>query len=123
MAKKELEKLALKNKQDKYEIGNRIRDRRIALGLSQDELANRLGIGSRDIISRYENGTREMKISAFCQYVEALESNPVDLLPARLTGKASDTYTELMETIAGLPDNDLEILLSMAKIMKSALVR
>ena len=45
----------LKYRQKKYERGARIADRRKALGLSQDELAHRIGIG-RQSLSAIENG-------------------------------------------------------------------
>ena len=82
--------LSLKNDNDKYEIGGKIRERRTALGLSQDELADMVGTDGNSI-SRHENGTREMKISQFCQ---------------------------LVDTAAGLSEGDLEILLLMARRMK-----
>ena len=54
--------LSLKNEHDKYEIGEKIREKRTALGLSQDELADLIGSDGNSI-SRHENGSREMKIS------------------------------------------------------------
>lgn len=101
-----------------YQIGQNIRARRKALGLSQDDLADRLGT-DRNAISRHENGSREMGIIAFCDYSEALMANPSDLLPERVRPKLEGTYAELMETAAGLPDGDLAILLAMAKRMKN----
>lgn len=101
-----------------YEIGQNIRARRKALGLSQDDLADRLGT-DRNAISRHENGSREMGIIAFCDYTEALMANPSDLLPERVRPKLEGTYAELMETAAGLSEGDLAILLSMAKRLKN----
>ena len=65
--------LSLKNDNDKYEIGGKIRERRTALGLSQDELADMVGTDGNSI-SRHENGTREMKISRRAVIVYSLLS-------------------------------------------------
>lgn len=107
----------LKNKNDKYEIGNKIRERRTALGLSQDEVADMMGTDGNSI-SRHENGTREMKVSQFCQYASALSVNPAELLPERLVKKPEGKYAKLMAAAQGLSDKDLEILLMMAERMK-----
>lgn len=110
--------LSLKNDNDKYEIGNKIRERRTALGFSQDELADMVGTDGNSV-SRHENGTREMKISVFCQYADALSASPADLMPERLSKKSEGKYAELIDTAEGLSDSDLEILLIMAKRMKA----
>ena len=109
--------LSLKNDNDKYEIGNKIRERRTALGLSQDELADLVGTDGNSV-SRHENGTREMKISVFCQYADALCDDPADLLPDRLTKKPKGTYEKLMETASGLSEEDLKVLLVLAERLK-----
>lgn len=110
----------MSNEKDKemYEIGQKIRERRIALNLSQDDLARRMDI-DRNIISRHENGSREMRISSFCDYAEALSVSPSELLPDRVRRKPVGEFADLMETAAGLSDSDLELLLAMAKRMKN----
>lgn len=110
-------KLSLKNDNDKFEIGNKIRDRRVALSLSQDDLADRMGTDGNSV-SRHENGSREMKVSVFCQYAEALSANPSDLLPDRLSKKPKGAYTKLMEVASTLPERDLNLLIQMAERMK-----
>lgn len=110
-------KLSLKNDNDKYEIGNKIRERRVALGLSQDNVADLMGT-DKNTVSRHENGTREMGISVFCQYVDALEDNPANLLPNRLSKKADGNYEKLMDLASGLSESDLQILIQMAERMK-----
>ena len=110
--------LSLKNEHDKYEIGEKIREKRTALGLSQDELADMVGTDGNSV-SRHENGSREMKISQFCQYAEALSASAAELLPERLSKKPEGKYAELVSTAADLSEGDLEILLLMAKRMKA----
>lgn len=109
--------LSLKNENDKYEIGEKIRNRRTALGLSQDDLADITGIAKKTI-SRHENGDKEMGILTFCQYAQALDADPAILLPKRVTKKPSRNYEKLMEMAAELSEEDLALLLSMAVRMK-----
>lgn len=109
--------LVLKNENDKLEIGEKIRDRRTALGLSQHDLADKLSTDD-NTVSRYENGTREMKVSVFCQYADALCDDPADLLPERLKKKPKGTYAKLMETASGLSEEDLKVLLVLTERLK-----
>ncbi len=109
--------LSLKNDNDIYEIGNKIRDRREALGLSQDELADRIGT-DKNSVSRHENGTREMKIAVFCQYADALSTDPDSLLPERLLKKPERNYEKLLDVASGLSEEDLGLLIQMAVRMK-----
>ena len=108
--------LSLKNENDKYEIGEKIRNRRTALGLSQDDLADITGTAKKTI-SRHDNGDKEMGILTFCQYSQALGADPVELLPERVIKKPSHNFEKLMEVAAGLTEEDLELLLSMATRM------
>lgn len=68
-------------------IGSRIRSRRKALGLKQEELAQAVGVGQSSI-AQYEGGTREINASDLEKYSEALrvpisyffgDFNPYDL--------------------------------------------
>ena len=72
----------LRNENDAYEIGQKIRARREELGLSQDDLADRTGT-SRVAVSRHENGVNEMSICTLCQYADALETTIQQLSPDR----------------------------------------
>ncbi len=60
-------------------IGENIRKRREALGMSQTELASELET-SRSAICRYENGTREMGVTKLLAFAELLNCKPADLL-------------------------------------------
>ena len=114
-----MQRLVEREERDKYEIGDKIRNRREELKLSQDQLADIVGT-SRKAVSRYETGDREMGITFFTQYADALEINPAKLLPDRFQNKETPTgkQTELLEVTAGLCDSDLEILIAMAARMK-----
>ena len=61
-------------------IGNRIKERRIELGLSADDLADRIG-KSRATVYRYENGDIEnMPTTVLEPLAKALETTPADLM-------------------------------------------
>jgi transcriptional regulator with XRE-family HTH domain len=53
-------------------VGARIAARRAALGLTQGDLADRLGLASPETISRYERGEREPRVSTLSRIAEAL---------------------------------------------------
>lgn len=67
------------------QVGRRIAQRRRELGLTQQELADRLRIAAAETISRYERGEREPRISTVARIAEALEMS-------------------LLEFLAGMPD-------------------
>ena len=58
------------------EVGKRIRDRRIKLNLSQDELAKKLGYKDRSSITRIENGERDLPQSKVVAIANALSTTP-----------------------------------------------
>lgn len=57
-------------------IGNRIRNRREELGLSQDELGKRLGYKSRSSINKIELDQRNLTQSKIKAIADALETTP-----------------------------------------------
>lgn len=110
-----------KCEQDKFDIGAKLRREREASGLSQDQLADVLG-STRSAVSRYENGEREMGIVTFTQYADALSIDPAKLLPSRFQYSTNNKgkLDELADLTSGLTDDDLEILIMMAKRMKQS---
>ena len=76
-----MQMLVEKDERGMEAVGENIRRRRQELGLSQDDLADRLG-SKRTVVSQYENAKHEMSICTFLQYAAALESPPAALLPA-----------------------------------------
>ena len=61
------------------EMGKRIRQRRMELGLSQGDLARRMGFQERSIIAKYENG-RKVPVQNLPELAAALETTPAYLL-------------------------------------------
>lgn len=60
--------------------GERIKQRRIELGLTQLELAQRLGNKSRASVCTVENDKEDLTTSRIRQYAEALECSPAYLM-------------------------------------------
>ena len=62
------------------EIGERIRQMRIGLGLSQDELAKLVGYKSRSSINKIEIGERDITQSTIVAFAKALHTTPSKLM-------------------------------------------
>ena len=64
----------------KMTIGQRIRKRRLELGLSQEELAWRLGNKSRASVCTVEKDKEDLTTTRISQYAEALETTPAYIM-------------------------------------------
>ena len=60
-------------------VGDRIKQRRIELNLSQEELAIKLGYSSRNAIYRYEKSDN-IKLSTVEKFADALNTSPACLM-------------------------------------------
>lgn len=76
------------------EIFERIKQRRIALGMTQDDLAAKLGYKSRSTIARIESGDNDITRSKIVAFAKALEVEPGYLLG---TTSAKDTPQALID--------------------------
>lgn len=61
-------------------VGRNIRQRRLELGLTQDELAKKLGLRNRVSISTVENGKEDLTTVRVRQFAKALNCSPADLM-------------------------------------------
>ena len=57
-------------------IGNRIKSRRVELGMSQEELATKLGYKHKSSINKIETGVHNLTQSKIAQIAEALNTTP-----------------------------------------------
>lgn len=57
-------------------IGNRILERRLELGMSQDELAHLVGYKDRSSIAKIESGERDIRQKKVVAFAEALRTTP-----------------------------------------------
>lgn len=72
------------------EIGKRIKSRRELLGLTQEDLARKLGYKSKTTIAKIENGTNDIVQSKVKEFAEALETTPAYLMGWKDTSVADE---------------------------------
>lgn len=63
-----------------YGIGSRIKSRRQELGMTQQELATKLGYKSRSTINKVEEGVNDLTQTAVVKYAKALNTTPAYLM-------------------------------------------
>lgn len=85
-------------------IVSRIRDRRKELGMSQEELAEKL-YTSKQMISAYENDKTEIKVSVLRELVAALDTSTSYLVDGIIEVSHTPQVGELIEAFSRL-DND-----------------
>lgn len=97
------------------EMGQRILARRRALKLTQEELADKLGV-STQMISNLELGKKAIRPENLVKLCEVLDLS-ADFI---LTGDAANnTMDALSEKLAGLSPEELQILLNLVGYMQS----
>ena len=64
----------------KFLLGNRIREIREGKGLTQENLASKMGYKDKQVVNRYENEGANPTTYNLIQISEALETNISDLL-------------------------------------------
>lgn len=74
-------------------IGDKIKKRREELGLTQDELARRLGYTSRSTINKVELGKNDVTQSKIAEYAAALSTTSAYLLDL------SESFTEINSSV------------------------
>lgn len=93
---------------DKNKFGERVRERRIQLGMSQDELAKKLGYASRSTINKIENGTNDVVQTKVMDFARALDTKVSYLMAwdempgvtyGMLTPKLNDMETEVIKAL------------------------
>jgi len=106
-------------------IGERIKARRLELGMTQSELAKKLGYTDRASVSRVEAGQINLPQSRIAQFAEALRVSPAYIMgweedkknPATMDGMSED-QKKLMRFAETVPAEKAALLL---KVMKSIL--
>lgn len=61
-------------------IGDRIKSRRIQLGMTQEELALKLGYKSKSSINKIEIGVQDLPQKKIVAFAKALETTPAELM-------------------------------------------
>lgn len=128
-----------KMNKDSVRIGTCIRIARERLGLSQDELASMVGVGTNSL-SKVETGKNNFSFDHFLRLVRALDADPGDLLfgtPLRMENGEERIVREsrseydgndreevqnlralLLSEISRMTEEELRVLLDVAQAMR-----
>lgn len=100
-------------------IGNTIKNERIKLKLTQDELGAKIGLEQSNL-SNIENGKNSPSFITLCALIEVLNIEPNRILGFLKfnTNKKSILDIELEETFSSLSDNAKKHILALIKMIK-----
>lgn len=77
------------------EVGKNIAQRRKALGMTQEELAKRMGYKSKSTINKIELGINDIVQSKIVKFAEVLETTPSVLMGWQQVQQKNSTLAEL----------------------------
>ena len=105
-------------------IGNNILRIRKSLGLTQEELANRMGYKSKSTINKIELGINDIPQSKIVQFAEVLGTTPAELMGWNEEDKNSspteESLTEgekvLIDLFRRVPEDKQRMLLDMIRV-------
>ena len=99
------------------EIGERIRQARLALKMSQQELATKAEI-SLPHISAIENGKKSMKLTTFVKVIEALQVSADEILRANVPTVGQLYMSEFSKVLEDSSPEEIESLIQIVKQIK-----
>ena len=108
-------------------IGERIKKCREELGLSQEELAKKIGYSSRSTINKIEKGLSDISQSKVIEFAKALNTTPEYLM--ELTDEKHEKLDGVYFNFAkkaqddGIDPEDIQMALEMIKKLKKSLIR
>lgn len=104
---------------DYYKIGQKIRKYRKAHGLSQEQLAEQIGI-SVTHMSHIETGNTKLSLPVFVDIARVLEVQTDDLLYDFLSERKA-SFNELAETLENCTPQQTRVIIDVARATKIAL--
>ena len=104
---------------DYYKIGQRIRKYRKARQLSQEQLAEQIGISTTHM-SHIETGNTKLSLPVLVQLAKSLEVQADDLLSDAYFGR-QNTEAEILQILDRCTERQLKILLDVLRTTKTAL--
>lgn len=104
---------------DYYKIGQRIRKFRKAHGLSQEQLAEQIGI-SVTHMSHIETGNTKLSLQVFVDIAKSLEVQTDDLLSESLSSRKT-ALNQLEDILENCSTTQIRIITDIAKSTKIAL--
>lgn len=105
---------------DYYKVGQKIRKFRKAQGLSQEELAEKIGI-SVTHMSHIETGNTKLSLPVFVDLAKVLDVQTDDLLNDRDVISGTKSHRELAETLEGCTTEQLSVITDVVKTMLSSI--
>ena len=102
---------------DYYKIGQKIRKLRKAHGLSQEELAEKVGISTTHM-SHIETGNTKLSLPVFAQIAEALEVRADDLLDGTATATTSTSLEEIARVLERCSAQQAQVIADVVKATK-----
>lgn len=105
-----------KHEMELKSLGVRIQQYRKALGLTQEDIADRMGC-SLTYISKLENGKASCNLERLFELSNLLKCDAADLLLGINMGSSQYLDHELGQMIAQLTPNDKELLCAMMEVM------
>ena len=105
-----------KHEMELKRLGVRIQQYRKALGLTQEDIADRMGC-SLTYISKLENGKASCNLERLFELSNLLECDAADLLLGINMGSSQYLDPELGQMVAQLTPNDKELLCAMMEVM------
>lgn len=105
-----------KHEMELKSLGVRIQQYRKALGLTQEDIADRMGC-SLTYISKLENGKASCNLERLFELSNLLECDAADLLLGINRGSSQYLDPELGQMVAQLTPNDKELLCAMMEVM------
>lgn len=90
-------------------VGAAVRQRRLVLGMTQDELAHAVDVTFQQI-QKYENGKNRISVSRLCQIAKALDVSPAEFF------KLPELTAKRTKSVLTLPDDCLALSQAYLKI-------
>lgn len=109
------------NEVDKF-VGSRIRARRLEIGISQERLADMVGVTFQQV-QKYEKGVNRVSASTLYRVCQALDISVTALMPSlqtRPTAASESAFAELSDLVTKLSPEGQTLLLELARTLASS---
>ncbi|MBQ9967818.1 MAG: helix-turn-helix transcriptional regulator [Oscillospiraceae bacterium] len=105
---------------DYFKIGQRIRKIRKARGISQEELAEKIGISTTHM-SHIETGNTKLSLPVFVAISEALEVRTDDLLHDSVNADRSRSVDAILDLLENCSTQQIKVMEDILKAVKAAI--
>lgn len=99
-------------------IGDRIKQKRVEMGLSQEELAKKMGYVSKSVISKFEAKGDGITTTTIEKFAKALNTTPAVLMGWSVDGdipEFEDDHVELIALYSQLTKEQKQTVMSMLR--------